>query len=69
MSPAPEPTDLKEVAKILGVSERTAYRLINEPDFPSPTRVGNTRIWDASEVKAWKARTPAPRRGRPPKSA
>jgi predicted DNA-binding transcriptional regulator AlpA len=58
---------LTEVAKILGVSKRTATRYASRDDFPKPAaQLAMGPIWRIGDVETW-ARENRVRRGRPPK--
>jgi len=41
---------LKEIAEVLGVSERHLYRQKAAGNFPQPVRIGRSLRWDAEEV-------------------
>jgi predicted DNA-binding transcriptional regulator AlpA len=59
---------LAEVAKILGVSKRTAARVVDRAGFPAPVDVLSTgRVWRRADVDAWGRENPPRGRGRPPK--
>ena len=48
-----------EIAALLGVSRQRADQLSRQTGFPEPVAVlsnGRQRIWDAKEVREWKAR-------------
>jgi predicted DNA-binding transcriptional regulator AlpA len=64
----PDPEELEdlvtggEVAKRLGMSRARVHQLAARPDFPKPLgRVGQSKIWRWSDVRAW-----LPQVGRPP---
>jgi predicted DNA-binding transcriptional regulator AlpA len=63
---------IAEVAEILGVSTRTAHRMVNRDDFPKPLDTISTgRVWKRADVEKWARKPPVPLnrpRGRPPKS-
>ena len=42
-----------EVAAMLGVSERTLWRLLSAGKVPKPVRFGRSTRWREAEVKAW----------------
>ena len=45
---------VREVAKILGVSKTTVYRLIKFKQFPTPINITEGRVgWLESEVEKW----------------
>lgn len=43
----------EEVAAMLGVSERTLWRLLSAGKFPQPVRFGRSTRWRLSDVKEW----------------
>jgi prophage regulatory protein len=55
----PEPADdtmldIKEVARITGLSKSTVNRMVDDGRFPRPVKLSPRRIgWPAVEVKAW----------------
>jgi predicted DNA-binding transcriptional regulator AlpA len=56
---------LAEVAKILGVSKRTATRYAKRDDFPRPAaQLAMGPIWHAEDVEEWAGATLV-KRGRP----
>jgi prophage regulatory protein len=59
---------IAEIAEMLGVTKRTAYRYIERLDFPPPLgRVSAGPIWLRADVEAWaKTHLPLPP-GRPRK--
>jgi excisionase family DNA binding protein len=42
-----------EVATMLGVSERTLWRLLSAGKLPEPVRIGRNTRWRAAEVRDW----------------
>jgi excisionase family DNA binding protein len=42
-----------EVAAMLGVSERTLWRLLSAGKLPQPVRFGRSTRWRAAEVAEW----------------
>jgi predicted DNA-binding transcriptional regulator AlpA len=61
---------LAEVADILGISKRTAARVVDRYGFPAPVDTLSTgRVWKRSDVEAWGRENPPRSRGRPPKHA
>lgn len=57
----PDLVSVKEIAELLGVSVRTAHRLVNRDDFPEP--LGSTssgRVWRRTTVERWAKRPPIP---------
>lgn len=62
MVPAPEagPADnspllipASEVARLLGISKRTLWRLLSAGKLPAPVRLGNNVRWRLDEVEHW----------------
>lgn len=43
----------EEVALMLGVSERTLWRLLSAGKVPEPLRIGRNTRWRAAEVREW----------------
>jgi prophage regulatory protein len=43
----------EEVAAMLGVSERTLWRLLSAGKVPKPVRFGRNTRWRVDEVKEW----------------
>lgn len=43
----------EEVATMLGVSERTLWRLLSAGKLPEPVRIGRNTRWRAAEVRDW----------------
>lgn len=43
----------EEVAAMLGVSERTLWRLLSAGKVPKPVRFGRSTRWRLTEVKEW----------------
>ena len=68
--PPEELASIAEIAEMLGVTKRTAYRYIERADFPEPLgRVSAGPIWLRADVQAWgKKHLPLPP-GRPRKSS
>ncbi|MFJ9558341.1 helix-turn-helix transcriptional regulator [Nocardiopsis sp. NPDC101807] len=49
-----------EAAERLGISRQVLYNLAyRDPDFPAPTKVGRTSLWDPEDLDAWRQRHPA----------
>jgi prophage regulatory protein len=67
-----ELASIAEIAKMLGVTERTAQRYVDRADFPAPVDTiagGRIRVWQRVDVEAWgEAHLPLPRPGRPRKA-
>jgi excisionase family DNA binding protein len=45
----------KEVARILGISERTVWRHQSSGTIPKPVRIGGNVRWRADEIREWVA--------------
>jgi excisionase family DNA binding protein len=46
----------EEVARLVGVSTRTLWRLVNAGEFPRPIHVGRNTRWRAADVEGWVSR-------------
>ena len=44
---------VKEVAEMLGLSERTIYRLSDAGDMPNPVKLGAAVRWRKQELETW----------------
>ena len=44
---------VKEVAEMLGLSERTVYRLSDAGNMPRPVKLGAAVRWRTKELEAW----------------
>ena len=44
---------VKEVAEMLGLSERTVYRLADSGTMPRPVKLGAAVRWRRSELEEW----------------
>jgi len=44
---------VKEVAEMLGLSERTIYRLSDAGNMPSPVKLGAAVRWRTKELETW----------------
>jgi predicted DNA-binding transcriptional regulator AlpA len=60
-----------EIADLLGVTRRSAWRYVGRPDFPAPVaELKGKRLWQRRAVEKWAAKTlplplgPRPRSGR-----
>jgi predicted DNA-binding transcriptional regulator AlpA len=42
-----------EVARLVAVSTRTLWRLVNTEQFPAPVRVGGCTRWRLADVENW----------------
>ena len=57
--PAVDPPFLvpaSEVARLLGISKRTLWRLLCVGKLPAPVRLGNNVRWRLTEVEQWISR-------------
>lgn len=43
----------EEVARLLGISERTLWRLLSAGKVPRPVRIGRNTRWRLTEVTGW----------------
>jgi prophage regulatory protein len=41
------------VAKRMGISKPTVYRMIERGEFPRPAKIGRTSVWPESSVNAF----------------
>ena len=44
---------VEEVASMLGVSERTLWRLLSAGKVPEPLRIGRSTRWRSAEIREW----------------
>jgi prophage regulatory protein len=61
---------IAEIATMLRVTDRTAQRYADRPDFPPPVGTvagGRIRVWRRSDVEVWAKKTLPLQTGRPPK--
>jgi excisionase family DNA binding protein len=42
-----------ELASLLGISERTLWRLLSARRLPQPLRLGRNTRWRADEIRRW----------------
>lgn len=49
----PQLIDIKRLAGMLGLSERTIYRRIAEKAVPPPIYLGRLMRWDLAVVRGW----------------
>jgi excisionase family DNA binding protein len=42
-----------EVARMMGVSERTLWRLLSAGKIPQPVRIGRSTRWRLAEIREW----------------
>ena len=45
--------NVKEVAEMLGLSERTVYRLSDTGNMPQPVKLGAAVRWRRQELESW----------------
>ena len=45
--------NVKEVAEMLGLSERTVYRLADMGNMPRPVKIGAAVRWRRNELDQW----------------
>lgn len=50
---APVLLTAEEVAAMLGVSERTLWRLLSAGKIPQPVRIGRNTRWRVAEIRDW----------------
>jgi excisionase family DNA binding protein len=43
----------REVASVLGISERQVWRMVSAGELPAPKNVGTLTKWRRSEIEAW----------------
>ena len=43
----------EEVARLMGISERTLWRLLSAGKIPKPLHVGRSARWRLAEVREW----------------
>jgi excisionase family DNA binding protein len=43
----------EEVAEMLGVSERTLWRLLSAGKLPNPIRFGRSTRWKSEDIQGW----------------
>ncbi len=43
----------EEVARLMGISKRTLWRLLDAGKVPQPVRIGRNTRWRLSEVSGW----------------
>lgn len=44
---------IADVRKLVPVSERTLYRMIDRGEFPKPRKLGGLLVWPLSKVREW----------------
>jgi len=47
--------NVREVARLLHLGERTIWKLSTTGELPSPIRIGRSRRWDRRAIEAWLA--------------
>jgi len=45
--------NVREVSEMLGISERTIYRLSDAADMPQPVKLGASVRWRKQELENW----------------
>lgn len=45
--------NVREVSEMLGISERTIYRLSDSGDMPQPVKLGSSVRWRRQELENW----------------
>ena len=45
--------NLTDIARYLGVSRPTAYKIVRSVGFPAPVRTDGAPRWDSDAVMAW----------------
>ena len=56
----------EELASLLGISERTLWRLLSAGQLPQPLRLGRNTRWRLDEIRYWiDSGCPAPSAGKP----
>jgi excisionase family DNA binding protein len=50
---APQLIRAEDVARMMGVSERTLWRLLSAGKLPQPVRIGRSTRWRLAEVRQW----------------
>ncbi|MFD8555683.1 helix-turn-helix transcriptional regulator [Streptosporangium canum] len=54
--------DADQTADLLGIKRRSLYHYVRRlEDFPQPTRIGRTLLFEKDEIKAWRAAHPSRR--------
>jgi prophage regulatory protein len=55
-----------QVAERLGIHRQSVYNLVNRvADFPKPTKIGRTSLWESAAVDEWRSKHPARRKPEP----
>ncbi len=50
---APKLINAEELARMMGISERTLWRLLSGGRLPQPVRIGRNTRWRLAEVTEW----------------
>lgn len=50
---APLLIGVEELARMIGVSERTLWRLVSSGRVPAPVRIGRSTRWRLAEIREW----------------
>ncbi|AMV40262.1 helix-turn-helix transcriptional regulator [Planctomyces sp. SH-PL62] len=50
---APQLISAEELAGLLGISERTLWRLLSARQLPQPLRLGRNTRWRSDEIRRW----------------
>lgn len=45
--------NIHQVAKLLGISPRHVWNLLERGEFPKPRRLGRSCRWSAEKLRAW----------------
>ena len=45
--------NIKKVALMLGVDQRTIYRRVKAGDMPAPVKIGHLTRWRLAELQSW----------------
>jgi excisionase family DNA binding protein len=57
---------IRDVSKLLGISQRAIWGWANDGKFPPPLELGRLRRWRREDIEAWLARqAEAAKGGRP----
>lgn len=49
----PELLNVRDVAKLTGLAERTVHRFADCGKMPAPVRIGGAVRWRAGEIREW----------------
>jgi prophage regulatory protein len=56
MDEQPDPArllSLRETIGLVGISRSTAYRLLENGDFPKPVKIGSRNFFSSRELQSW----------------